>query len=377
MRVLILGGYGHFGARIARTLASDENLHVIVGGRNGDQARATARMLKAEGLAVDAHDPKLGTALLKRSIDVVVHAAGPFQGQDYGVARACAAAGVHYIDLADGRRFVCDFPPALDEAFRDGHCVGVAGASTLPALSSAVVERLSEHWQDIDAIDTCIAPAQRVPRGRATLEAVLGYCGAPVPVWRDGQWANVRGWGDLQPVSFSRLPSRLGAPCDVPDLELFPQHYAVRERVLFRAALEVGITQRALAGLAWLRAHGVVPQASSWAGFLNRAAPWFDRFGSGRGGMAVRVQGRDARGTPALLGWHLTAPDGHGPEIPCIAAVELVRALANGNGPSLGAHACVGLVPLAAFEPHFRRWGMTVDVRDEWPQAAPRAAWLR
>jgi short subunit dehydrogenase-like uncharacterized protein len=52
--------------------------------------------------------------------ELVIHTAGPFQGQDYGVvAAAVAAAGAHYIDLADGRRFVCDFPAALDAAFRE------------------------------------------------------------------------------------------------------------------------------------------------------------------------------------------------------------------------------------------------------------------
>jgi saccharopine dehydrogenase-like NADP-dependent oxidoreductase len=36
-------------------------------------------------------------------VDSVIHTAGPFQGQDYAVARSAIAAGANYIDLADGR----------------------------------------------------------------------------------------------------------------------------------------------------------------------------------------------------------------------------------------------------------------------------------
>ena len=38
--------------------------------------------------------------------DVLVHAAGPFQGQDYAVAELCIRHGVHYLDLADDAAFV-------------------------------------------------------------------------------------------------------------------------------------------------------------------------------------------------------------------------------------------------------------------------------
>jgi saccharopine dehydrogenase-like NADP-dependent oxidoreductase len=104
--------------------------------------------------------------LRRLGIGLVIHTAGPFQAQGYGVARGCAAAGAHYIDLADGRRFVCDFPAALQADFEAAGRVAVSGASTVPALSSAVVEQLCTGWQAIDSIDLCIAPAQSAPRAQ-------------------------------------------------------------------------------------------------------------------------------------------------------------------------------------------------------------------
>ena len=57
----------------------------------------------------------LPEALAALKPDVVIHTSGPFQAQDYHVAKACIVQGCHYIDLADGRAFV-DGITVLDEA---------------------------------------------------------------------------------------------------------------------------------------------------------------------------------------------------------------------------------------------------------------------
>ncbi len=163
LKVLILGGYGNFGARIARALAGDARMALHIGGRSLPRAEALARSLpgNARALAVDAGSAGLPGLLRDEAIGLVIHTAGPFQAQGYHVAQACATAGAHYIDLADGRRFVCDFPAALGAAFASAGRVGISGASTVPALSSAVVDALTAGWRAVDGIDICIAPASR------------------------------------------------------------------------------------------------------------------------------------------------------------------------------------------------------------------------
>jgi len=194
MRVMVLGGYGNFGARICRALAGDRSMSLLVAGRDGGRASALAAELDqahgtgARAAVVDCQSPNFSQTLREHRVELLIHTAGPFQRQDYAVAQACAAAGVHYIDLADGRRFVCDFAAAMQAPFAAANRVAISGASTVPALSSAVVDFLCRGWQRIDSIDICIAPAQTAPRGVATLEAVLSYCGAPIQVWSGGQW---------------------------------------------------------------------------------------------------------------------------------------------------------------------------------------------
>ena len=371
MKTLILGGYGNFGARIARALAPQFGASLLVAGRDGPRAQALATTLgySVQGIGIDLSKPAFSDELADLGVELLIHTAGPFQVQDYAVARAAAAAGAHYIDLADGRRFVCDFSQSLHATFASAGRIAISGASTLPALSSAVVDHLCADWHHIDTIDICIAPGQTAPRGKATVAGVLNYCGAPIKVWRGGEWQTHHGWAAPEQVAFERLKPRLGALCDVPDLELFPQRYAARQRVMFRAALEVELTQRAFAVLASLRKGGVISNPAKLAGFLNFSAGAFDFLGSAVGAMVVRVRGMDGTGKHRHRAWHILAGEGHGPEIPCMAVILLAQRLArqsdNGEPVSPGAFACAGMLDLSEFEPQFKRWNMLTDVVEE------------
>lgn len=368
MKTLVLGGYGNFGARICRALAGDSRIELLIAGRDLRRAEMLAVAIggDARGVAIDLDGADFPAELQRLGVQLLIHTAGPFQQQGYRVAEAAARSGAHYVDLSDGRRFVCDFPAALDTAFRAAGRTAVCGASTVPALSSAVVEHLAAGWQRIDAIDICIAPAQTAPRGRATLAAVLSYCGEPVPVWTGGAWRTLRGWAGLQRIDFARLRPRLGGLCDIPDLEIFPARYRVTQRVMFRAALEVGLAQRVFAFLACLRAVRLLPRLTLFAGLLNATARALDFMGTALGGMVVRVEGLDADGRPSRRAWHIAADDDHGPEIPCMAAILLARRLAHEPAAlSAGAFTAAGLLTLDDFTPEFARWGMATDTLDE------------
>src|SRR5204863_1695417 len=138
----VLGGYGAFGGRVAERLARETGLELVVAGRSLERADAWARHLAetARASVVPAFlDAGKITAseLLQRKPALLINASGPYQAQDYRVARPCIAAGVHYVDLADARGFVTGIGALDEEAKRAGVLV-VSGASTVPALSAAV-----------------------------------------------------------------------------------------------------------------------------------------------------------------------------------------------------------------------------------------------
>ncbi len=147
-RVLVIGGYGFFGRRLVERLARQSGLAVTVAGRSAQRGRVLADALQPRSrarpaaAALDIDAPGLADALRRLAPDAVVHTGGPFQGQDYRVARACIAIGVHYIDLADGRDFVAGIT-ALDAAARHAGLAVLSGASSVPALSGAAADELA------------------------------------------------------------------------------------------------------------------------------------------------------------------------------------------------------------------------------------------
>jgi Saccharopine dehydrogenase NADP binding domain len=360
MRVVVLGGFGNFGARICNALADDGRIELVAAGRHPPR---DVRLPRVGVMRLDVLAPSFAEDLAALRPELVIHCVGPFQGQGYDVFRAAAASGADYIDLADGRDFVAGFADANRSTALGAGCVAIAGASTLPALSTAVIDELLARLQSLDEIHLAIAPGQHAPRGRATLEAVLSYVGQSFRWLVKGVWREAWGWQELQRIEFD-CGRRWAAACDVPDLELLPQRYPGVRTVQFRAALEVGIQHFALWSLAAVRRRGAPLRPAVMAGALGRVAAWLDPLGTDRGGMLVRLIGTGRDGQRRRLDWQLIAPANHGPEIPCMPAILLARRLAAGQRPDAGAYACMGMLSLADFSPEFSRWGISTDVRE-------------
>ncbi|WPP01702.1 saccharopine dehydrogenase NADP-binding domain-containing protein [Pseudomonas sp. HR96] len=367
MRIIVIGGLGNFGARICQRLAQVPGLQVIAASRRPHHSvhRFESGVTLAT-VALDIFAADFQARLVAAAPELVIHCAGPFQGQDYRVALATCAAGAHYLDLADGRDFVAHFAAQVDAAAKAAGVLAVSGASSVPGLSSAVVDQLGQSLARIDAIGTVIAPGQQAARGVATIQAVFGYAGQAFARWNGGRWARQYGWQDIRRFSFAGLAPRWGAACDVPDLALFPERYPSVRDVEFHAALELTVQHVALWVAAALARLGIRLPMARWGAGLDRlSALVLDRFGSDVGGMRVQVSGLRADGAARCLTWELTAPAGHGPQIPCMAAVLLACKLARGELALRGGRTCMGLLTLKEFDAEFQRWNIQTQITEQ------------
>src|SRR5580658_9316088 len=157
MRIVVVGGAGNFGARIVRALRADPSIELLVAGRRIVSVPAAQDV---PGVLFDIDEASFAHELKALSPGLLIHCVGPFQGQDYRVATSALAAGAHYLDLADGRQFVVGFAAKLNAPATAAARVAICGASTLPALSSAVIADLATGLAALDAIEVIIAPGQ-------------------------------------------------------------------------------------------------------------------------------------------------------------------------------------------------------------------------
>jgi len=100
-RVVVLGGYGHFGGRIVQALAADPAIEAIVAGRDAARAAEVAAAIarecgrRVEFAAVDVLSREISARLRQLEPALVIHAGGPFQARDHAVARAALGIGAH------------------------------------------------------------------------------------------------------------------------------------------------------------------------------------------------------------------------------------------------------------------------------------------
>lgn len=372
-RILILGGYGNFGKRVAAMLINrftdKKALEIMIAGRHLPIAIAEAERLQPKSslkiypLALDWRAADFKQKLQEANPTILIHAAGPFQTQDYTVAKTCIELKIHYIDLSDGREFVNNIT-TLDELALQNDVVVLSGASSVPGLSSVVIDSYAHKFSDLREIDFGIAPANKAERGSATIEAILGYTGKPFMRLEKGNWKKVYGWQNLHRHYYGdNIGLRLHGNLDIPDLDLLPIRYPSLKTVIFHAGLEVPLLHWFMWHMSWFTRAKLIRNWSRFIRPINAMGHWFDKMGTDCGGMYIHMSGSNHDYQPLDIYWTLVADKGHGPQIPVIPSIIMVGKILDGLIPA-GARPCVGLFTLADFDALSRGWDIYYTVQE-------------
>lgn len=370
MRILILGGYGAFGGRLAELLSDVPAIELLICGR--DLSRAEALCRHYEGRArvrpVELDRADIVAGLQTQRPDLVIDASGPFQ--DYGVDRyrvisACIASGIDYLDFADAADFVFGVSQFDAQAKVAGVFV-LSGVSSFPVLTAAVLREMAKTM-DIVSVESGIAPSPYAGIGLNVMRAVVGYAGAAVKLRRHGK--SFHGVGLAESLRFTiAVPGRLPlrnlhfSLVDVPDLQVIPPEHPTMNDIWVGAAPVPEFLHRLLNLLAKGRAKFGLPSLKRFArlfhGVLIRM-----KFGEHRGGMFVRARGiRD--GYEIERSWHLLAEGDDGPYIPSMAIEAIVRKLLAGQRPAAGARSGVRALELADYDAVFQGRQLFTGFRD-------------
>jgi Domain of unknown function (DUF4166)/Saccharopine dehydrogenase NADP binding domain len=359
VKILILGGYGVFGGRLAELLGDISGIEIVVCGRNLPQAAAFCAGYKGRAavrpLKLDRKDIVEG--LYAERPNLVVDASGPFQNygaNGYGVIIACIAAGINYLDFADAADFVFGVSQFDREAKEAGIFV-ISGVSSFPVLTAAVL-RVMAKTMDIVSVEGGIAPSPYAGIGLNVMRAVVGYAGAPVKLQRDGVPTHAVGLAESMRFTIAvpgKLPLRSihFSLVDVPDLQVIPPEHATLRNIWMGAGPVPEVLHRILNLLAKARAQfslpSLVPLSKLFYIVLNLM-----KFGEHRGGMFVTARGQKD-GKNVQQSWHLLAEGDDGPYIPSMAIEAIVRKMLTGELPEVGARPGTRALELSDYDALF------------------------
>jgi hypothetical protein len=375
-RILILGGYGIFGGRLARLLADEPRLTLIIAGRSLEKASIFCRDLHAlaqcQPLAFD-REGDVESQLASAAPDIVVDASGPFQsyGDPYRLVRAAIANGINYLDLADGSDFVQGLAQFDEQAKSSGLFI-LSGVSSFPVLTAAVVRQLSHDMIRVEKITGGIAPSPYAGVGLNVIRAVASYAGKPISMCdgstRVGLVDTRRytiappGTVPLNPILFSLV--------DVPDLKVLPKLWPRLRDVWMGAGPVPEILHRALNLLGRIVNAGLLRSAAPLAPMMHRFINIF-RWGENRGGMFVSVEGQSTGGRQIERSWHLVAEGDDGPLIPSMACEALIRRYLEGTPPQSGARAATNDLELADYDRLFAHRTIVTGMREQVDEREP------
>jgi len=350
MKIMVIGGTGVFGARMCVLLARDGHDVTIASRTKPAPSHTKMRRVRRMGIVqgdetvldlsnfayrkFDRDGPLTGF----NTYNVIVDAAGPFHayGTDpYRIAKAAIAAGAHYFDLSDNADF-CEGVRILNADAKAAGVTVLSGMSSVPAISSAVVEDLRAGHTPVQ-IDSAILPGNKAPRGRAVVESILNQTGTYFVAKRGGRSVQVRSWSGPRLYDLGTF-KRQAWHIEVPDQRMFPDHFKC-PTVDFRASLELGVMRYGLAALSFLRSKFRFGMPRWLVSFVMFAARMMAPFGTDRGGMVVSVI-VPQNSSFVQKRWVLRANSGDGPFVPGIAiraACRMLEQLAPGAEPALSA----------------------------------------
>jgi saccharopine dehydrogenase-like NADP-dependent oxidoreductase len=203
--ILIVGGAGVVGRRIAALLAPSFDDRLVIGGRDLGRAEAVGRELGhgARGRRIDVEDPAAVGAALEGVGTVVTCVAQ----QELHLLQAAIARGLSYTDIAPRLAFWGGAEALALEARQAGACI-VLGAGLSPGISNMMARQLAEALGSVERIETNILLSLGDEYGPDSLEHVLSAVTKPFTVLEDGRRRHAIPFSQGQPVDF---PEPIGA----------------------------------------------------------------------------------------------------------------------------------------------------------------------
>jgi saccharopine dehydrogenase-like NADP-dependent oxidoreductase len=224
-RILVAGGYGEVGRRLAAQLARGFPDRVVVAGRSLERARETAQAL-GHGAAARALDVNDAASVGRALQEVAVVVACVQQSPACVLLRAAVAGGLAYTDLTAS----LIWRPALAlraEAEARGARV-VLGAGLVPGVSSVLARAAADALGPLASVETALLLGVGDAFGPDSLEYLLHELSEPLVVTEAGRERLVACFSEPRAVDFPPpVGRRIARRAPFADQFFFPRSLGV------------------------------------------------------------------------------------------------------------------------------------------------------
>jgi saccharopine dehydrogenase (NAD+, L-lysine-forming) len=341
--ILIVGGYGEVGRRLAAQLEAARPDRVIVAGRHPEQSSG----VRARKIDVD------DTASIEAALDGVSVVVACVRQREPHLLRAAVRRGIAYTSIA---------PPWIPwsatellraEAKRTGARI-ILAAGVEPGITSVLVRAAADRLGQVDTVETALLLALGDAYGADSMAFIFEEVSQPYSVVVDGQErpTNAFEWSKLvpfpAPVGLRRAytmpfrdqlyyPATVGAKTAVARIALDPPWLASA----LAALLRVGLRRVLRRGGARGAVHGIIEELRGRYSGRDHYALVVDVRGGGRTIRSTLVGRQQAEATAVGVGAITEALWSREVEAPGVWLAEQVIA----PGPFLARLAARGIVP--------------------------------
>jgi saccharopine dehydrogenase-like NADP-dependent oxidoreductase len=350
--ILIVGGYGVVGQRIAAELAPTAPERIVVAGRNRERASLTATALGhgARGRSIDVDDP----SSIEAALDNVGLVVSCIDQREPHLLRAAIAHGLAYTDITPHLMQRRPTAAMKIEAARTGARI-VLGAGLAPGISSMFARLGADRVDQVVRVESNVLLSIGDLFGPASRSYIMDEIVQPYTVQVNGRQQPARAFGTSARVTFPPpLGQRTAYLFPFSDQAFFPETLGART-ALTRLALDPPWLAGFLAILVRLGVPRLVRQRKGASERFNRLVGQLQQHYAGHDwyGLMVEVEGNGGTVRVSL--------NGHGQaDVTAIGAAALARALDTGEvgrpgiwlaeqivppGPFLDRLAARGLVP--------------------------------
>ncbi|WP_041596623.1 saccharopine dehydrogenase family protein [Halothece sp. PCC 7418] len=195
-KVLIIGGTGSIGHRVAEDIQAQTQANVTVAGLQSSYNQDFP-FLPFDLNNFDQLKPLIS------NFDLVVHCAGPFHHRDGRVLKTCIEAGINYIDVSDHRSFYFQ-ATEYHQAAQQAGVTAILHTGVFPGISNLMAKKGVEALDQVESIHLNYLVAGSGGAGLTVMQTTFLGLQSPFSAWINGKWQEIIPYSEPETVQFEQ-----------------------------------------------------------------------------------------------------------------------------------------------------------------------------